>query len=172
MQLYLFWPITVWDALDIVYTQSLRRVERLYKYRSTPVSFSAAFNYLGEQSMARKTGRTPKQQNNYYTEFVNWRPTAAESKAFQSWIDASKEDVEQAVDDLALSGAKLSIVFVPELDAFNIAVTPRDETDQNYGKTLSIKSSDWYRGVCAAAFYASVVAKGGVWESSLRDDII
>jgi len=134
-----------------------------YKNGDTPEHFVRIFNILGDDCMARKSGKSAAQRPSWGTDFVNWKPTPAEAKAFNTWLSAGGEEVEQCVDDLALSGGRVSITWSAEIDAFTCAYTPRDDNDPNKGYTLSLKSGDWKRGIYGLAYYVNVMFKGGAW---------
>lgn len=121
--------------------------------------------------MARRTGKAPQAKPQWGTEFVNWKPTAVEKSDFDEWLKGKPEAVRQVVDDMALTGHRISITFSVDMDAFTCALTPRDEQDINFGFTLSLKSGDWLKGVYALAYYSQIAYKGSKWVGGLHDDV-
>jgi len=172
MQLTLFFPQSVMDRYTLIFTTEFQKMTKHMPHGLPAWAYVVSFNQIGEEAMARRQATQNSNRQAWQTDFLNWKPSAAESKAFDSWLGADTEKADQAVDDMALSGHKLSIVFIPEMDCFNCALTPRDTNDVNYGKTLSVKSGDWKRGIYAMAFYCTVIAKSGLWDVSQDDGII
>lgn len=171
-QFHLFPPRTVLEAFYVSTPPKDWKVYRGYRNGDTPQHFCDFFNNWSDEYMARKSGKTPHQRPDWGTQFINWRPDKSELKAFDKWLTEQPEDAEQALDDMMLSGSRLSVTFSAEIDAFTCALTPRDENDPNHGYTLSLKSGDWKRGVYALAFYCRHVATDGHWSDGEQQGII
>lgn len=129
--------------------------DTLSKRNFTPLFSKKPTNldYKRHREMAKKS------RKDFGISFVNYKPL----KEHREPIRAIAEDMdafEQAMVQLQVDDLKVSVSFDSHNKAFGAYLTPRDETDDNYGYCLSSKHANPIVAIACVMYYHVVISEG------------
>lgn len=109
-------------------------------------------------------------KNNYSIEFVSIRLNKSDKKSFQVWQKEHGEKLNQNLEELALTGYKVSISFDPERDTFITALTGKKTASHNVSKCFTSRSSDMAEALQLMCYKHFGLANAEDWDKISTED--
>lgn len=120
----------------------------------------------GNVAMATKKGKKSNAFTDKY-EFVRCELRSEDKKAAKVWIEENTALLGSLIHDAVASDYKFSLSFSAEHDTFTACFTGKEDNPINAFKTLTARHKDWTIAALTLIFKATVLFKGGVWETDV-----
>lgn len=108
-------------------------------------------------------GKKNNRSNFRDIEFINYKLSTEEKKAFRLWYKNEPEKIFDMVINTIASGYKSSCSWQSDSECFVHALTCQEENNPNYGKCLTSRSSDYWEAQALTMYKHLELSEGGIW---------
>ena len=113
--------------------------------------------------MARN--KNSKKQAFGAVEFIRFELTADDKKALTKWVEREKDNFDMLVDEVVMSGHKMTLSFNEQNDSHICSVTGKPDDCINASRCYTSHGKTYLMAMWVALYKFHVIWKRGVWES-------
>ena len=127
------------------------------------ISFGVTYYFLGSrETMAKRSFDS--------IEFVSCTLSSQQKKAFAKWRETAEDDLYTYLEQVLLSGVRLSISYSHKDQTCIVSLTDRDEASVNHEKCVSSRHQDPLTAVLVALYKHFEVLKDSDWSEYVKED--